>query len=207
MKKCIIFCAGEFKELLEPVTADDLVIAADGGLVHTQEIGLRPDIILGDFDSLGYIPEGAQVHPVEKDDTDSMLAIKKGLELGCDAFYLYGALDGKRVDHTMANFQALQYLAERGARGWLVGNRQIVTAIHNSSITFPPFCIEYLSVFCMGRDAKGVSIRGLQYNMENQTLSSGFPLGVSNRFLQKKATVEVRDGTLLLIWRRKNGIL
>ncbi len=207
MKKCIIFCAGEFKELIEPVTADDLVIAADGGLVHTEAIGLNPDIILGDFDSLGYIPAGAEVHPTQKDDTDSMLAIKRGLEAGCDAFYLYGALDGKRVDHTVANFQALQYLAERGARGWLIGNRQIATAIHNDSITFPPFCVEYLSVFCLGADARGVSIRGMQYPVEDATLTASFPLGVSNQFIQKKATVAVEDGTLLLIWRRKNGVM
>ncbi len=207
MKTCVIFCAGEFKELCTPVGADEIVIAADGGLAHLEEIGLRPDIILGDFDSLGHIPEGAEVYPVEKDDTDSMLAIKKGLELGCDRFYIYGALDGKWVDHTMANFQALQYLAERGKRGWLIGKRQIVTAIHNDSIVFPPFCYQELSVFCMGCDAKGVSIRGMQYEMEDGVLSSGFPLGARNHFIQKKATVEVKDGTLLLMWRRKNGIL
>ncbi len=207
MKKCVIFCAGEFKELITPVGADELVIAADGGLAHLEEIGLRPDIILGDFDSLGYVPEGAEVYPVEKDDTDSMLAIKKGLEAGCDRFYIYGALDGKWVDHTMANFQALQYLAERGTRGWLIGRRQVVTAIHNDTIVFPPFCFQELSVFCMGNDAKGVSIRGLQYEMEGGVLTSGFPLGARNHFIQKKATVEVKDGTLLLMWRRKNGIL
>ena len=207
MKTCVIFCAGDFKELATPVGADELVIAADGGLAHLQEIGLQPDIILGDFDSLGYVPEGAEVYPVEKDDTDSMLAIKKGMEAGCDRFYIYGALDGKWVDHTMANFQALQYLAERGVRGWLIGNRQIATVIHNDKIVFPPFCFQELSVFCMGSDAKGVSIRGMQYEMEDGVLSSGFPLGARNHFIQKKATVEVKDGSLLLIWRRKNGIL
>ena len=207
MKTCVIFCAGDFKELATPVGADELVIAADGGLAHLQEIGLQPDIILGDFDSLGYVPEGAEVYPVEKDDTDAMLAIKKGLEAGCDRFYIYGALDGKWVDHTMANFQALQYLAERGVRGWLIGNRQIATVIHNDKIVFPPFCFQELSVFCMGSDAKGVSIRGMQYEMEDGVLSSGFPLGARNHFIQKKATVEVKDGSLLLIWRRKNGIL
>lgn len=207
MKKCIIFCAGEFRELNFPVGSDDLVIAADGGLVHTESIGLLPDIILGDFDSLGYVPEGAEVYPVEKDDTDAMLAIKKGLELGCDRFYIYGALDGKWVDHTMANFQALQYLAERGIRGWLIGRRQIATAIHNDKIVFPPFCCQELSVFCIGSDAKGVSIKGMQYEMEDGVLTSAFPLGARNHFIQKKATVEVKDGTLLLIWRRKNGVL
>ena len=124
MKKCVIFCAGDFKELAAPVTAQDLVIAADSGLRHTEAIGLKPDIIMGDFDSLGYVPEGAEVYPVEKDDTDSMLAIKKGLEAGCDRFYIYGGLDGKWVDHTVANFQALHYLCDHGACGYLIGENQ-----------------------------------------------------------------------------------
>jgi thiamine pyrophosphokinase len=144
---------------------------------------------------------------VEKDDTDSMLAIKKGLEAGCDHFYIYGAMDGKWVDHTMANFQALQYLADRGVKGWLIGNRQIARVIRNDKITFPPFCYQELSVFCVGGDARGVSIRGMKYEMEDGVLTAGFPLAARNQFIQKKATVEVKDGSLLLIWRRKNGIL
>ncbi len=206
MKKCVIFCAGEFSGLLWPVEALDLVIAADGGLVHTQTLGLTPDIILGDFDSLGHIPAGAEVFPVEKDDTDSMLAIKKGLALGCDRFWLYGALDGQRVDHTMANFQALQYLANRGARGWLIGKHQIATVIKDGSIEFPAGCREELSIFCLGADAESVSIRGAKYEMEQGRLTAGFPLGVSNHFVGKTVTVEVKNGSLLLIWSRENGI-
>ena len=207
MKNCFIFCAGECRDLLHKIGNDDVIIAADGGLKHLEELPLVPDVVLGDFDSLGYVPEGAEVHPVEKNDTDSMLAIKKGLELGCDTFYLYGALEGKRLDHTMANFQALQYLSERGCRGYLVGVRQIATAITNSQLVIPPYFIDYLSVFCMGKDAKGVTIKGAQYELENATISSGFPLGVSNRFMRKKVTVSVEDGTLLLMWRRTNSTL
>ena len=70
MKTCVIFCAGGFDRLAEPIGSEDLVIAADGGLIHTQALGLTPHVILGDFDSLGYIPQGAQVFPVKKDDTD-----------------------------------------------------------------------------------------------------------------------------------------
>ena len=207
MKKCVIFCAGEFTELIEPVGQTEYVIAADGGLEHAKSIGLTVDAVLGDFDSLGYVPENAQVFPTEKDDTDCMLAIKKGLEMGCDTFYIYGALDGKRLDHTVANYQALYYLAQRGARGYLIGRRQIATALRNGKIVVPPFCVDYLSVFCLGNDAKGVSISGMKYNLENATLTAGYPLGVSNEFIQKKATVEVTDGTLLLMWRRRNGVL
>lgn len=207
MKKCVIFCAGEFKEPIELIEDRDILIAADGGLVHVEALGLVPNVILGDFDSLGYIPEGAEVHPVEKDDTDCMLAIKKGLELGCDTFVIYGGLDGKFVDHTMANYQALAYLAQKGCRGWLVGRRQIATVIENSSVTFPAYCVGNLSVFCLGADAEGVNIRGMHYEMENGKLTAGMPLGVSNRFIQKKATVAVDKGMLLLIWKQNNGLL
>lgn len=207
MKKCIIFCAGEWNGLRFAISPEDTVIAADGGLAHLQRLQIKPNVILGDFDSLGYTPEGAEVFPVEKDDTDSMLAIKQGLEMGCDRFYLYGALDGARVDHTMANFQAMQFLAERDCRGYLIGCRQIVTAIRNDAITLPADFTGYLSVFCMGADAEGVSIHGAQYELENATLTSGFPLGVSNRFTGKPCTVSVAKGTLLLIWDRDNGTI
>ncbi len=204
MKKCAIFCAGGFAGRLSD--GADVIIAADGGLTHTTGLGLQPDVILGDFDSLGYVPAGSEVYPVEKDDTDSMLAIKRGLELGCDTFWIYGALDGDRVEHTMANFQALVYLAQRGDRGYLIGCRQIVTAITASEIRFPETFAGYLSVFCMGPDARGVCIRGAQYELESGVLTSGFPLGVSNRFQGREVTVSVEDGTLLLIWDRENGM-
>ena len=117
MKNCIIFCAAAFDGLLSPIPSDALVIAADGGLRHTEGLGLTPGIILGDFDSLGYVPADSRVYPVEKDDTDAMLAVRVGLEQGCDFFVFYGAMDGPRLDHTVANFQTLAYLATHDARG------------------------------------------------------------------------------------------
>ena len=206
MKKCIIFCAGGFVALAEPIGADDVVIAADGGVQHTNRLGLQPQVILGDFDSLCYVPAGAEVHPVEKDDTDAMLAIKKGLALGCREFVIYGGLDGDRLEHTVANFQALQYLADHDAYGTLVGQKQIVTLLCSGNITFPAYFEGYFSVFCMGKDAKGVTLQGLYYPAENATLTAGFPLGVSNRFVGKEAVVSVEEGSLLLIWERKNGL-
>ena len=137
MRECVIFCAADFAGLARPIAEGTLVIAADGGLRHTQALGLHPDVVLGDFDSLGYTPQGANVFPVEKDDTDSMLAVRLGLKEGCTEFLLYGSLDGPRLDHTVANFQTLQYLADRGATGYLVGNTTLVTVVKNGKITFP----------------------------------------------------------------------
>ena len=206
MARFVIFCAGGFEKLLEPIGAQDCVLSADGGLTHTEKLGLTPDEILGDFDSLGYVPESAAVFPVEKDDTDAMLAVRRGLELGYREFLLYGSLDGPRLDHTVANFQTLQFLADRGATGYLIGNTHIVTVVKNGAISFPASARGIISVFCMGADAKGVSIEGLHYALENGTLSAGFPLGVSNHFVGKPASVRVEDGSLLVIYERENGL-
>ena len=205
MKTCIIFCAAEFDALAAPIENNDYILAADGGLRHLEKLGLRPDGIIGDFDSLGFVPEGAEVFPVEKDDTDAMLAAKKGLELGFRNFFFYGSLDGPRLDHTVANFQTLQYLADRGATGYLIGNDHMVTVLKDGCLTFPAREEGILSVFCMGADAEGVTIQGAKYQLENGTLSAGFPLGVSNHFVGNDVSVSVKKGSLLLLWDRSVG--
>lgn len=202
MKSCVIFCAAECNGLALPLTGEELVIAADGGLAHTRKLGIVPDVILGDFDSLGYTPEGANVFPVEKDDTDAMLAVRRGLAEGCALFFLYGSLDGPRLDHTVANFQTLQFLADHGAKGYLVGNDTVVTVVKNDTLRFSQDAKGTVSVFCLGPDAKGVTLRGLYYPLENGTLTPGFPLGVSNHFTGEPAEISVQDGSLLVIWEK-----
>ena len=187
MKPCIIFCAAEFDGLLSPIPADALVIAADGGLRHTQALGLTPDIILGDFDSLGYIPADSRVYPVEKDDTDAMLAVRVGLEQGCGRFLFYGAMDGPRLDHTIANFQTLAFLATHGARGWLIGRDYIATVLSGESIEFSENASGIFSLFCLGASAE-------------------VPLGVSNHFVGTPARITVHEGMVLALWDRKNGL-
>ena len=206
MSRCVIFGAAAFDALISPIEKDDLVIAADGGVVHCAQIGREPDVILGDFDSLGYIPQGAQVFPVEKDDTDVMLAVRHGLDAGFREFLIYGGMEGKRLDHTMANFQTLSYLRRQGARGYLIGKDYIVTVISGETARFSADATGILSAFCLGNDATGVTIRGLKYGLENGTLSADFPLGVSNHFAHRNAEITVENGKLLLMWDAKNGL-
>ena len=206
MGNCIIFCAAEFDTLVQPIDRDDLVIAADGGLVHTQALEITPDVILGDFDSLGYTPEGANVFPVEKDDTDAMLAVRQGLSRGYEKFILYGSLDGPRLDHTVANFQTLQFLADRNALGILVGCNSMAAVIKNGKVSFPAEASGTISVFCHGAEAKGVTLEGLYYPLNNGTLTCGFPLGASNHFTGVPSSVTVEDGSLLVIWERRAGL-
>ena len=200
MGKCVILCAGEIGGGILPLEQDDLLIAADGGYTHTRVLGLTPHIVLGDFDSLGYVPEGAQVHPKEKDDTDAMLAVKLGLSKGYKEFYIYGGMDGPRVDHTMANFQLLHYLSERGAKGYLIGVRQNAAVI-TDSIAFAAEQTGTVSIFCLGQEAL-VDIEGLKYSLKDGLLQPSFPLGVSNQFIGKKGKITVKKGTVLVIWEK-----
>ena len=205
MGACVIFCAAGFDGLARPLKKEDFVIAADGGLAHLKALGLEPDEILGDFDSLGYIPDDARVFPVEKDDTDAMLAVRQGLALGYREFVLYGSIDGPRLDHTVANFQTLQFLADHGAWGYLVGRDYIITVVKDGAIRFPAGKTGTVSVFCMGADAHGVTERGLYYPLEDAVLTSGFPIGASNHFTENEGEISVKDGSLLIFWDRKNG--
>lgn len=206
MGRCIIFCAGGFEQLAVPVEPGDYIIAADGGFAHVKQLGLTADAVLGDFDSLGYVPENAQVFPVQKDDTDAMLAVRHGLSLGFREFFLYGGLDGPRLDHTVANFQTLQYLADHGAAGWLIGLSQMATVIHNETVLFSEAAQGIVSLFCMGKDARDVTVKNLQYTLEKGTLTPGFPLGVSNHFIGSAAEITVRDGSLLMLCDAQNPI-
>ena len=203
---CCIIGAMEPGRLVLPDGA--LVIAADGGLEHLERRGIVPDLIVGDFDSLGWAPEGSNVirHPVEKDDTDMMLAVKTGLARGCRRFLLYGGLGG-RLDHAYANLQTLAYLADHGSQGWLLGGGMAVTAIRDGRLDFAPGRHGTVSVFCPGGEARGVDLDGLYYPLKDAVLTGSFPLGVSNQFTGGAASVAVREGTLLVMWEQEEGSL
>ena len=106
---CYIFGAGSFYGLTARPRAGDFTIAADGGWLACRKTEVIPDLLLGDFDSLSAQPDFPNILrvPVEKDDTDTMLAVKTGLERGETEFHIYGGMGGRRTDHTVANFQAL----------------------------------------------------------------------------------------------------
>ncbi len=205
MDACVIFCAGGFDRLARPIAPGELVLAADAGVRHTRTLGVTPDVVLGDFDSLGSVPPGAVVYPAEKDDTDLMLAIRHGLAAGRREFLIYGALDGPRTDLTVASLQALHFLAAHGAHGFLWGLNSAATVIRNETLAFPA-ADGLISVFCSGADATGVTLRGLKYPLNNATLTAAMPLGVSNRFQLTPASVTVRDGYLLVLWDRDCGL-
>lgn len=203
MSKICCIVGGVATENL-PFPKNRLIIAADKGYETLEKQGIAADIVIGDFDSLGYTPTGTKVvrHPVEKDDTDTMLAIKYGLANGCRIFILYGCVGGKRIDHTIANLQALSFLAAQGAIGFLTDENSVITAIQNSKLLFDVKEQGNISVFCLGAEAQGVNIKGLHYELTNANLTPNFPLGVSNRFVGKTSFVSVKNGTLHIVWQK-----
>ena len=178
---------------------NDLVIAADSGLKTVERLGLSPDLIVGDFDSLGRVPTGKNVVtlPVEKDVTDAAAAVAEGRARGFGRFFFVGCTGG-RPDHTFAAYQLLADLAARGEHGLVFGDGFTVTSINDGSLAFPARDGGTLSVFAVGGDASGVTISGAFYPLSDATLAPTFPLGVSNSFTGKPVTVEVKHGTLLV---------
>lgn len=198
--ECYIIGAGDFFGLREAPDDSDYVIAADAGYEYCRKNNIIPDLVLGDFDSLGAAPKHPNVMqlPVEKDDTDTIFAVKTGLEKGYRHFYIYGGLGGKRSDHTIANLQSLLYMANRGARGWLFGENCVWTAVKNGSIKLKGE--GNVAVFCFDGVARGVTLRGLKYEVTDAEISSDFPVGVSNSMAQSAASIEVKNGTLLVMY-------
>lgn len=203
MSLCLILGAGDFFGLPETKEAPALVIAADGGLLNARAAGLVPDLLIGDFDSLDRpLPEGIPVtrHPVEKDDTDMLLAVREGIARGCDEFLLLGGTGG-RIDHTVANLQTLAFLALRGCRGWLIGRDCAITVVRSLTLPDdPPFEIGAgkLSVFAYGGAAEGVTLTGLKYSLSGARLDPFFPIGVSNEYGGGEASVTADAGLLLV---------
>lgn len=194
---CYVVAAMESNYKIEKEPGD-LVIAADGGYRHLGDC--RPDYVVGDFDSLGYVPGGENIikHPVQKDDTDMLLAVKIGLEKGYEKFTLIGGLGG-RLDHSIANIQVLAYLKQQGAQGVLKSDTTDVYLIQNETLKFPKGTRGKLAVFSYGEEARGVAIRGAEYELAEGCLNDTFPLGVSNSFIGKETTIKVKQGRLLIV--------
>ena len=203
MKRCFIFSAGTYYGLRESPRLGDLVLAADAGYRVCLRERIVPDLLIGDFDSMDQPADFDRVRrvPVEKDDTDTMPAVKTALDQGCNTVYIYGGTGGKRLDHTLANLQSLLYLRRRGARGYVYDDDFLWTVIENETLTVER-TVEWglLSVFCLGEPASGIDEGGVQYPLSGASLTAEFPLGISNHILEPQARITVRDGALLVGW-------
>lgn len=202
--RCFIFGALAVNYMPIKPTENDYIIAADKGYEHIKNLDFSPNLIVGDFDSLGYVPQGEDVKRlnVRKDDTDTAHAAMLAFDMGYRDFVFYGCTGGK-LDHSIANIQLAKAIAEKGGKAKFIGNNETFTVIKDNSVAFDKDCYGRISVFSLSDTSKGVSEEGLLYSLNDATLYNDNPLGVSNEFIGKPSSVSVKDGCLLIITENK----
>jgi thiamine pyrophosphokinase len=208
----LIVCNGEIKDYSfykGYFNEAGLVICTDGAVRHMSRFGVTPHILIGDFDSISageygyFLGLGVKIKefPIEKDKTDTELAVEYALDAGCNEIILIGAT-GSRIDHTLSNIFLLERIVERGARGWIINENNKVTLIKNSSIMLEKERDEYISLLSLSGHTRGISTRGLYYPLDNDTLIAGSSRGISNEFTGNTAKIIVKEGLLLVIKSR-----
>ena len=202
-KTCLIFAGGPENGTPCLPLPQGYVICADSGLRLAERLHITPDLVLGDFDSLGAVPEQYphMTVPVEKDDTDTLLAARTALDMGFDDIFICGAFGG-RLDHTLANIQTLEFLHEHGASGVLTGSENYAYLQGAGTRRYPRVAGFSFSVLAWSPRCTGVTLSGVYYPLENGTLTRSFPLGVSNHITAEAAEVTCKEGILLVIGSR-----
>lgn len=180
---------------------DDFLIAADKGYLNCLKQNLDVDLLIGDFDSLKIVPDNIEKIKLNeiKDDTDVFDALMEGIKRGYKSFILYGVIGG-RFDHTFANIQILLFLKNKGYEAKIIDEDRTYIILENESIELPKKERGYLSVFSLSAISNGVTLKNLKYELKNAILTSEFPLGVDNEYIDKSPFIEVKDGKILLIY-------
>ena len=200
---CLIITGGEYAEIPEDIRKADYVIACDRGWQYAQQMGIKPDLIIGDFDSSPRPETDIPIlqFPSHKDDTDTMLAAREALKRGFKNIAICCAF-GARLDHTMANIQSMAYAASHGCKCELYAGDEYFCTLTKSSGTFPAKENFSFSVFSLTDSCAGVSITGAEYECSDVTLTNAFPLGVSNKWKKDAITVSLAEGILLIVESR-----
>ena len=202
-KRCVVISGGDFSPVsgLDP---DDFVIACDRGYAYCERLGLRPDLMISDFDSYdGPVDPKIPLNRFdsEKDDTDTMLAVRYAIEHGFHELLLCCALGG-RLDHLIANLQSLVFARKHGLSAVLLSEDTEIRVLEGGSLHIPRRDGWSLSVFASDGPCRGVSITGAKYPLTDAELLPSFPLGVSNAWAEEEAVVSVKEGILLIVLSR-----
>ncbi len=201
--RAVIISAGDvsdYEYISAFIKKGDFIICADGGLRHAEKLGVTPDLTVGDFDSWhGSVCGEVKAFNPEKDYTDTHIAVTEALDRGFDDITLLGCA-GTRLDHTISNVGLLEYIAHRGAFGRMVNEHNIITVI-TSEAEFDGEKGEYISLIPIG-EVTGVTLTNLKYLLKDKTLRFEESLAVSNEFIGKKAKIEIKSGSLIVIKSR-----
>ena len=206
MRRCVIIggaSIGDYGTVSAKLRQDDYMIYCDCGLRHMDGLGAEPDLIVGDFDSYSNPEFDTEtiVLPCEKDDTDTVFAVKEALRRGFEDFLLIGVV-GERLDHTLGNVSILLMLDSEGKKGTIIDDYSEMEIV--SDRCEMPCIIDdsyvYFSLINISGTARGVNIRGAKYPLENAEITCEYQYGVSNEVLPGcTAEVSVGEGRLLLV--------
>lgn len=203
MSKCFIitsFVEG-YVSIGELISNDDYIICADNGFKICSINNITPNLIIGDLDSLSFdIPTEIEAIklPKEKDDTDTLAAVKYAINLGYNYIVIIGGMGG-RLDHTMANLQSLLYGAKHNVMIEMRDAYNIASIHKPSQFNVLSQSEFFISLFSFSELCKGVTISGVKYPLNDYTLLNSFPIGVSNEFTANHATISFDEGFLLVI--------
>ena len=203
MKRCVIVGGADinnYEYIKSCLRNDDFIVFCDSGLKHLESLQVKPGLIVGDFDSHDnpQLDVETLVLPCEKDDTDTVFAVKEALKRGFDDFLLIGVV-GARLDHTLGNVSILLYLDALGKKGTIIDDYSEMEIVSNEPAYI---CDQYtfFSLLNISGIAKGITIENAKYLLDNAEITCEYQFGVSNEVLREKvAKITVKEGKLLLI--------
>jgi thiamine pyrophosphokinase len=191
-----MFCKNDI-EHFRP-TKNDYIIAVDGGYNNILKTKFVPNILIGDMDSIKIknkiTCKTIKLNP-QKDDTDTIASINYAKKIGIKKIKFFGGVQGVRFDHLLANIQTLLYCYKEGIDLIIYGNNYI-TKMFDNKIEFSADYKGFISIFSAVCNSYNVTIKGLKYQLDNKQLHNYYPLGVSNEFIGKNATIIVKKGIL-----------
>lgn len=208
MKKCLIitsYIEGDLHDLTHGFDPH-LILCADGGYDHAKAAGIKPDLLIGDLDSINACSDPdikKIIFPCEKDDTDTGICLQTALDRGCRDILIAGGLGG-RLDHTISNIELITGKIHQADSIMIKDKYNSCAVIRNGSITLKKGISKYVSVFSMTEKSLGVCEKGFKYPLDNVILPFGSTLGTSNEIADDQAEISVADGILLIIFSDDN---
>lgn len=204
MNTCYLVGGGDFDGFFDKPDKNDFIIGADKGYQYLKNEGIKPDLIIGDFDS-SKEPDFAQkikLNP-HKDMTDTYAGIEIGIKKGYKKFVIYGGLGG-RLSHTLANIRIAQEFKNKGVDIILKSKKQRLFLIdYKFFYKFKEDKDFYVSIFSLKETSFGLSIKNLKYELDNYDLKMENHLGVSNETIGQDFEISVKDGLLLVLFEDK----
>lgn len=203
MKRCVIVGGADIEsyELIRrKISRDDYFIFCDSGLLHKEKLGVEPDLIVGDFDSCENPNLNVEtiVLPCEKDDTDTVFAVKEAVKRGFDDFLLIGTV-GKRLDHTLGNVSILLYLFSIGKKAEMIDDYSEMQIVARETV-FVDDSYSFFSLLNISGEADGITVKNAKYPLDNAKITCEYQYGISNEPLHGKISeITVKKGKMLLI--------